>query len=191
MTRLWHSAAPGLPGSALALAVAAARAVPRPVSVQTVVSGPVGASLPARPTGGVALDIIRSARSSLLIASFAAHGIADATAEIAAAVARGVTVDLLLEESTGASAAFARLPRQVSVWHRRRTGRAGVFHAKLIAADRHTVLLGSANPTDRGLSENIEAGAVLTGAEAAGPLVDHFRWLITPGNGIMRRAVRD
>ncbi|MEU0985688.1 DISARM system phospholipase D-like protein DrmC [Streptomyces sp. NPDC005953] len=186
-TQAWRAEAPELTGAALELAVAAIRAVPRPEPAQPVVSGPVSPSTPARLTGGVVLEIIRSARSSLLIASFAAHGVADGIEEVARAVDRGVAVDLLLEESTRASAAFTRLPREVRVWHRQGTQRTGVFHAKLIAADRHTALLGSANLTDRALSDNIELGVILRGPEAVGPLVNHFRWLISPTSEVMRR----
>ncbi|MFD9876644.1 DISARM system phospholipase D-like protein DrmC [[Kitasatospora] papulosa] len=185
--RAWRRETPALPGAALALAVCAARAVPRPSPVQPVVSGPVGPSIPTRLTGGVALDIIRSARSSLLIASFAAHGATDAVNEVQEAMDRGVTVDLLLEESTQASSAFRALPQGVRIWHRQGTS-SGVFHAKLIAADRHTALVGSANLTDRALTDNIELGVVLRGADAVGPLVDHFRWLIARGSNLMRRA---
>ncbi|MEU5402631.1 DISARM system phospholipase D-like protein DrmC [Streptomyces sp. NPDC005963] len=187
VTRAWRADAPELTGAALELAVAAVRAIPRPSPVQPVISGPIGPATQARLTGGVVLEVIRSARSSLLIATFAAHGVVDGVEEVRKAVGRGVTVDLLLEESTGASAAFTRLPDEVRVWHRHSAG-TGVLHAKLIAADRHTALLGSANLTDRALSDNIELGVVLRGTEAVGPLVDHFRWLTSPGSGVMSRV---
>lgn len=95
-------------------------------------------------------------------------------------------MDLLLEASTQASAAFAALPTHVHVWHRTETS--GVMHAKLIAADRHTALLGSANLTDRAFSDNIELGVVLRDRHLVAPLVDHFRWLLAPENQIMRPA---
>ncbi|MEU1178930.1 DISARM system phospholipase D-like protein DrmC [Streptomyces sp. NPDC005820] len=186
ITFVWRTEAPGLTGAGLALALATARSLPRPEPTQVVVSGPMSASLPARLTGGVAVDVIRSAETSLLIASFAAHGAQDVVAEIGRAVERGVHVDLLLEESTQASAAFAALPDEVSVWHR--AGGSGVLHAKLVAADRHTALLGSANLTDRALSDNIELGVVLRDPSIVEPLVDHFRWILGPENNVMRLA---
>jgi phosphatidylserine/phosphatidylglycerophosphate/cardiolipin synthase-like enzyme len=186
ITRAWIIEAPGMSGSGLALALATVRACPRPLPAQVVVSGPMSASIPARLTSGVAVDIIRSAASSLLIASFAAHGARDIVTEIGRAVGRGVGVDLLLEESTQASTAFAALPDEVRVWHR--AGTSGVLHAKLIAADRHTAFLGSANLTDRALSDNIELGVVLRDPQTVEPLVDHFRWLLTPENDVMRLA---
>ncbi|MFE1507488.1 DISARM system phospholipase D-like protein DrmC [Streptomyces sp. NPDC058726] len=186
ITRVWSTEVPGLPGSGLALALAAIRSFPRPRPAQVVVSGPISASAPARLTSGVAVDVIRSAKSSLLIASFAAHGAREVVREIRRAVDRGVGVDLLLEESTQASAAFAALPDEVRVWHR--ADGTGVLHAKLIAADRHTAFLGSANLTDRALSHNIELGVLLRDPSTVEPLVDHFRWLLAPENNAMRVA---
>lgn len=186
ITEAWRSDTPDLPGTGLALAFAALRALPHPRPAQPVVTGPLSAAIPARLTSEVAQEVIRSADTSLLIASFAAHGAGDVVAEISEAVGRGVRVDLLLEESTQASTAFTALPPKVAVWHR--VASTGVLHAKLIAADRHTALLGSANLTDRALTDNIELGVVLRDPAVVGPLVDHFRWLISPENGIMRRA---
>ncbi|MFI6804462.1 DISARM system phospholipase D-like protein DrmC [Streptomyces luteogriseus] len=183
---VWRTEAPGLPGAGLALALATARSYPRPRPAQVVVSGPMSASLPIRLTSGVAVEVIRSADTSLLIASFAAHGARDVVTEIGRAVDRGVRVDLLLEESTQAWEAFAALPDEVHVWHR--AGTSGVLHAKLVVADRHTALLGSANLTDRALSDNIELGVVLRDPHLVEPLVDHFRWLLAPENHVMRRA---
>ena len=63
-----------------------------------------------------------------------------------------------------------------------------MLHAKLSAADRHTALLGSANLTDRALSDNIELGVVLRDPRLVGPLIEHFHWLLTPENNVMRQA---
>jgi len=186
LVRIWRAEAPGLTGAALALAFATARSLPRPQPPQVVVSGPLGASLPARLTSGVAAEVIRSATESLMIASFAAHGARSIVEELERAIGRGIQVDLLLEESTRAAEAFTALPRGVRVWHR--VASTGVLHAKFIAADRHTALLGSANLTDRALSSNVELGVVLRDRRIVESMVDHFRWLLEPGNNIMRRA---
>ncbi|MFH9734608.1 DISARM system phospholipase D-like protein DrmC [Streptomyces sp. NPDC017260] len=186
LLQMWRTELPDLPGTGLALALAAVRAAPRPFPAQPVISGPVSAATPARLTSGVVLEVIRSASASLLIATYAAHGASDVVEEIAEAVSRGVQVDLLLEETTHAAAVFSGLTPDVRIWHR--TGSAGVLHAKAVAADRHTALLGSANLTDRGLTENVELGVVLRDPGVVGPLVDHFRWLIAPQSGLMRRC---
>ena len=151
ITRVWRTEAPDMPGAGLALALATVRSSPRPRPAQVVVSGPMSASVPARLTSGVAVEVIRSADTSLLIASFAAHGARDVVTEIGRAVGRGVRVDLLLEESTQASAAFATLPDAVHIWHR--VGTSGVLHAKLVAALREpagpVVHLRAGGPTVR------------------------------------------
>ncbi|MCX4882176.1 DISARM system phospholipase D-like protein DrmC [Streptomyces sp. NBC_00847] len=186
IARVWRSEVPGMTGAGLALVLATVRSLPRPRPAQVSVSGPMNASMPARLTSGVAVEVIRSAKTSLLIASFAAHGARNVVTEIGRAVDRGVRVDLLLEESTQASVAFAALPDDVHVWHRVESS--GVLHAKLIAADRHTALLGSANLTDRALSDNIELGVVLRDPHVVEPLIEHFHWLMAPANSIMRPA---
>ncbi|MFC8760121.1 DISARM system phospholipase D-like protein DrmC [Streptomyces sp. NPDC057193] len=186
MTRAWHREAPGITGPALALTLATYRSLPLPPPPQVVVSGPMGPSLPVRLTSGVAVEVIRSANASLLIASFAAYGALAVVEEIGRAVVRGVQVDLLLEESTHAATAFAALPPEVRIWHR--TAGTGVMHAKLLAADRHTAFLGSANLTDRAMSDNIELGVVLRDRATVEPLVDHFRWLLAPEAHLMRRT---
>ncbi|MFF3692418.1 DISARM system phospholipase D-like protein DrmC [Streptomyces sp. NPDC002221] len=190
ITRTWQAEMPTMTGQGLALALATARSFPRPRPPQIAVSGPTSASISGRLTSGVALEVIRSADATLLVASFAAHGARSVVTEINRAVERGVRVDLLLEESTQASAAFAALPRRAHIWHRTKNAHAGVLHAKLIAADRHTALVGSANLTDRALSDNIEIGVVLRDPTIVEPLVDHFRWLISPESDCMHRVLR-
>ncbi|WP_190092201.1 DISARM system phospholipase D-like protein DrmC [Streptomyces melanogenes] len=190
ITKAWRAESPSLGGDGLALAMAAARARPRPRPVQAVVSGPTSSAMLARLTSGVTLDVIRSAHSSLIIVSYAAHGASEVITEIRAAIRRGVEVDLLLEESTQAATAFANLPRQARIWHRTESPFGGVLHAKFVAADRDTALLGSANLTDRALSHNIELGVLLRDSRVVGPLVDHFRWLISEESAFMRRIGR-
>ncbi len=175
----WREEAPGLPGAGIALALAAITAAEGlgAQPVELVVSGPASPAVPIRLTSGIAIDVIRSARESLLIASFAAYGVAQIVTELREALRRGVRVDLLLEESTAAVKAFAPLRGDVRIWHRADGPGVGALHAKLIAADRHTALLGSANLTDRALHENIEIGVVLRDPPTVSRLVDHFRWL--------------
>ncbi|MEV1020148.1 DISARM system phospholipase D-like protein DrmC [Streptomyces sp. NPDC050264] len=184
--RAWAAECPDLPGAALSLAMKAIGETAHPPLAQPVVSGPVSPSVPARLTSGIALEVIRSASSSLLISSFAARDAEAIIAEITDAARRGVQVDLLLEETTSAARAFVALPSDVRVWHR--LSGSGVLHAKLIAADRDTAVLGSANLTDRASTDNIELGIILRDPAVVGPLVDHFRWLISPQAHIMRRS---
>ncbi|MGW5444956.1 DISARM system phospholipase D-like protein DrmC [Streptomyces asiaticus] len=185
----WREEAPGLPGTAIALALTTAMAPEASEterSIQLVVSGPVSPAIPVRLTGGVTVDVIRSARESLLIASFAVFGVIELMSELRLAVGRGIRVDLVLEESTAAARAFTTLQNGVRIWHRVNASAPGVLHAKLIAADRHTALLGSANLTDHAMGMNIELGVILSDPLTVGRIVDHFRWLTSPEAGVLR-----
>ncbi|MFH8471253.1 phospholipase D-like domain-containing protein [Streptomyces sp. NPDC018000] len=148
---------------------------------------PTSPAIAIRLTSGIAVDVIRSARESLLIASFAAYDITEIVAELRAAAERNVRIDLFLEESTAAARAFGPLGEKVRIWHRADGADHTSLHAKVIAADRHTALLGSANLTGRGLSRNVEIGVILHDSRTVGRLVDHLRWLTGP-DGLLRRA---
>ncbi|MEU2222029.1 DISARM system phospholipase D-like protein DrmC [Streptomyces sp. NPDC018347] len=175
----WREEAPELPGTALGLALETVgrTQTPEPSSADLVVSGPTSPAIPVRLTRGMAIDVIRSARYTLLIASFAAYGIADLVAEIGDAVERGVRVDVLVDRSTAATRPFIPLRDRIRVWHPATGSAVTRMHAKVIAADRHTALLGSANLTDRALDANVEVSLVLRDPRIVGRLVDHFRWL--------------
>jgi phosphatidylserine/phosphatidylglycerophosphate/cardiolipin synthase-like enzyme len=192
--------APGIGGSALALALeAAAQVYARHADRRTdvVVSGPVSDEVPLRLTGAVVLAAIRSARTSLLVVSFAAFGVADVVAELRRAADRGVRLDLVLETSTaaggtlrggrgdhGAGGAFEALRGRATFWewparHRPPVGAGrAALHAKLIVADGETAMLGSANLTDRGLSENLEVRVVIRDPDVAGRIARHFAALM-------------
>ncbi|MET8176495.1 DISARM system phospholipase D-like protein DrmC [Streptomyces clavifer] len=186
----WRSEAPSLPGAALALslAVAAAAAAGSVPPTELVVSGPTSSALPIRLTSGIAVDVIRSAHTSLLIASFAAYGIAEIVTELRAAAGRNVRIDLLLEESTSSAQAFAPLGDRVRIWHRAHNSTRSALHAKVVAADRHTALLGSANLTGRALRDNVEIGVILRDPAIVGRLVDHIHWLTGPQARYLRRG---
>jgi phosphatidylserine/phosphatidylglycerophosphate/cardiolipin synthase-like enzyme len=187
LRRAWQEEAPELPGAALALALdTVARAeIFDAGRNDLVVSGPTSPAIPVRLTRGIAIDVIRSARQTLLIASFAAFGITDLVTELRQAAQRGVLIDVLLDDSTGAARPFAPLRDQIRVWHPAEGSSIGRLHAKVIAADRHTALLGSANLTNRALDENLEVSVTLRDPHLVGRLVDHFRWLSSSSTGLL------
>ncbi|MEU3454277.1 DISARM system phospholipase D-like protein DrmC [Micromonospora sp. NPDC006766] len=202
----WQTQAPDLPGAAVALALRSAAGLHQRVAAQRTelaVSGPTTASVPVRLTSSVVVGIIRAARGSLLVASFAAFGVAEVVAELRAAAGRGVHIDLILESSAadggalrgsvGAAATFADLRGRATFWHwpaaRRGTGGSSpaALHAKFIAADGEVALISSANLTDRALSHNIEVGVVLHDPAVVHRLVAHFRALSDPRTGPLER----
>ena len=201
----WRTETYGLPGAALALALRTAALVHRQAVAQRaelVVSGPTSPAVPVRLTSSVVVEVIRSARASLLVVSFAAYGVPEVVAELVAAANRGVQVDLVLESSaedggtlrgsSGASAAFRKLDSQATFWHwpARTRFSAGAsrpaMHAKIVAADSDSALVSSSNLTDRGLSDNLEVGVVLHDPKVVGRLVEHFSALMT-GMGPLKR----
>ncbi|MFV2010626.1 MULTISPECIES: DISARM system phospholipase D-like protein DrmC [unclassified Micromonospora] len=200
----WRTHAPGLPGPAVALALRSAAHLQRRAEArrtELVVSGPSSPAVAVRLTRSVVVELIRQARRSLLMVSFAAYGVAEVVAEVSAAADRGVRVDLVSESGaadggplrgvTGADV-FAGLGDRVACWHwpaaRRQPGRSlPALHAKVIAADTEAALVSSANLTDRALSDNLEVGVVVRDAAVVRRLVDHFAALMEPRTGVLRR----
>ncbi|QMU71842.1 hypothetical protein GXP74_29990 [Streptacidiphilus sp. P02-A3a] len=153
-------------------------------------------AVPIRLTASVAIEVIRAATRTLLVTSYTAFGVQEIVSEIEAAANRGVSVDLVLETARasggrlhGASdgrSAFQdlRFHPDVHLWQwasserRGSGGRHGSMHAKVIAADRTTALLGSANLTDNAYNDNLEIGAVVRDPAAVAGLVDHFAALM-------------
>jgi putative cardiolipin synthase len=206
LVEAWRRADQRPPGVAIALALRAAGRVCADSDEHRstiVVRGPTSDAVPVRLTSEVAIEVIRAAKTSLLVVSFAAYGVAEVVSELAQALARGVAVDLVLETTvdeggtlagaTGAAAAFQSLRGPVRFWQwpqqRRpvvRRSRAAL-HAKLIAADRDVALVGSANLTDRALASNLEIGVVLREPEAVRRIVRHFRGLMDAEDAALKR----
>jgi phosphatidylserine/phosphatidylglycerophosphate/cardiolipin synthase-like enzyme len=202
----WRAEAPAAPGVAVALALVSAAKVHQQAAArrtELVVSGPVSPSVPVRLTSSVVVEVIRAARASLLVVSFAAYGVPEVVAELLAATRRGVHVNLILESSTGdggtlrgatgASAAFAQLRDRAIFWHwpahrRQAAGNSrAAMHAKIITVDDSAAMITSANLTDRAMSNNLEVGVVLRDPEPVRRLVAHFTALMDPRTGSLER----
>jgi putative cardiolipin synthase len=197
LVQAWRSYGAELSGPAVALALGCAAEVHQRAETNRtalVVSGPSSPSVPVRLTSSVVTEIIRSARRSLLVVSFAAYGVPEVISELVAAADRDVHIDLVLEESaesggtlrgpTGAAAAFASLSRRATFWHwpaqhRPNIGRSrAALHAKVLIADRMVAMISSANLTDRALSTNLEVGVVIHDPRLAERLAAHFAALM-------------
>jgi putative cardiolipin synthase len=198
----WRAADPVPSGTAVALALEAAALVHVGAAArrsEVVVSGPASSSVPVRLTSAVISGIVRDCRTSLLIVSFAAFGVASVIAELHRAAERGVRIDLVLESAGadggalhgpfGASAAFAAIRREATFWTwpaaRRPMADASraAMHAKLIAADASVALLSSANLTDKALGDNLEVGLLVRDPDVVRRIVGHFHSLMRPGTG--------
>ncbi|WP_121158646.1 DISARM system phospholipase D-like protein DrmC [Micromonospora pisi] len=202
LVNAWRVNAPAVPGAAVALALRSAAQVHRTTAQHQpslVINGPTSPNVPVRLTSSVVVEMIRAARESLLIVSFAAYGVTEVITELVASANRGVHIDLVLESSapdggalrghTGAAVAFTALRDRATFWHWPAHQRAAAgnpraaLHAKLIAADTRTALVSSANLTDRALSSNLEVGVVLHDPDLVRRLVRHFTGLMNPRTG--------
>ncbi|WP_242677307.1 DISARM system phospholipase D-like protein DrmC [Streptomonospora litoralis] len=136
--------------------------------------------------------MIAEASQELVLMTYSARPHARIREALAGAAARGVRVDVVVETLQGAggaiggaepAAAFSGLDG-VALWHwpaglrEQQTAKA---HAKLAAADRRVLLVSSANLTQSGVSDNIEAGLLVRGGEAPRRIAEHVAELRTRG----------
>ncbi|GAA4916605.1 DISARM system phospholipase D-like protein DrmC [Streptomonospora salina] len=162
------------------------------VGVETVWSGPASHAVPVRATAQALLEVIAEAESELVLMTYSARPHDRIREALAAAAGRGVRVDVVVETLQGAggaisgaepAGAFAGLAG-VELWHwppgQREQERAKA-HAKLAAADRRVLLVSSANLTQSGVTDNIEAGLLIRGGDAPRRIAEHVAELRTRG----------
>ncbi|MFI9122791.1 DISARM system phospholipase D-like protein DrmC [Streptomyces bikiniensis] len=161
---------------------------PEEAHVSTVWSGPATPGVPVRPTARVLAEVVGRAERELLAMTYSARPYEPLAVALRAAIARGVDVHVVVETKAGAAGllggpepaeAFAAVPG-VRLWHwdpERRDHRQARQHAKLAVADRHVLLLGSANLTESGVRRNLEAGVLVTGGTAPQRAAEHIREL--------------
>ena len=198
IARAWSSV-PRLGGAGLAAAMRAASAAASAARSEQVVSlvwtGPSTSVAGLRRTLAVLSTLVANARESLVLVSFATHDVADLTAGLADATARGVSVTLILETpddpggplSLGVGhpfqplrphARFYRWPVEAREAFFARTAR---LHAKCVIADRSSVLITSANLTSAGINDNIELGVLIEGGPLPARLSRHLEILAEDG----------
>ena len=176
-------------------AVAAER---RRQRVELVWSGPKTVSSTLRSTEPALLELINGARESVYLVTFSAYKVPEVAEALAVAARRGVRVVFVLESDTvsGGKVDFDPLPHlvaeltravEVYVWpvtERTRDGRGrhGTLHAKFAVADRHRLLVSSANLTKFAFNLNIELGVMLTGGAAPAEAASHVDQMIRLGS---------
>jgi phosphatidylserine/phosphatidylglycerophosphate/cardiolipin synthase-like enzyme len=197
MSEAWNSA-PDVSPANLAWALRAASEADerrrREQTVALVWTGPSPGGSVLRRTDQALLDLIRTARSSLHIVTFAAYKIPVLNEAMLAAARRGVEISLIFE-SPGASAgktAFAGLDAlgeelkalsEVYIWPldrrpRDREGRYGSLHAKFAVADEAALFVSSANLTEYAFNFNMELGLLARGGDLPAYVVSHLRRLV-------------
>lgn len=176
---------------ALEASVAAVQAVRDQLGVTEVVwSGPPTKSLQVRPTRAVVLELIRRARTSVTLVTFASHDIADLVEALdEARLERGVQVRVIAEtrddtprgDGPEAADALRHLPLAVPIyrWPKAQRGPTGAsMHVKCVIRDRAEVLISSANLTSAALDRNMELGLVVDGGDTARIIEQHYDDLI-------------
>lgn len=151
-------------------------------------SGPSTPGTPSRATAQVLTEVVGAAEHRFVAVTYSARWYAPLTAALSEAVARGVTVDIVVETLKGAGGllsgsepadAFSRIPG-LRVWHwptDQRPAPGSRLHAKLAVADDRILFLSSANLTAASAERNIEAGILLNGGPMPGRIADHIREL--------------
>jgi cardiolipin synthase len=182
------SAHPNLHGAALALALESVQEAQRNTDVPTVevvVTGPDSPAAPVRLTSEVVRQLIDQATQRVTLVSYAAYRMTSVITALDAAVARGVSVNLILESAEnldGGGGAHAYAKYRTYHWpiDRREPPEANL-HAKAVIIDSRDVLLTSANMTNAAYDKNIELGVLCRGGGVARQVQAHFDALIARG----------
>ena len=165
--------------------------------VEMLWSGPSPADqLPARRIDQALYDLIASAKTEVLLVTFAAAKVERLAAELMKAVQRGVRVRLILEfeQSSEGQLSYDAIkafpPALVSAaeiyyWpvekrERNQAGRPGKLHSKLAVVD-DKVLVSSANLTDDAFNRNLELGVLVKNPAFLRTVREHIQTLITDG----------
>jgi phosphatidylserine/phosphatidylglycerophosphate/cardiolipin synthase-like enzyme len=143
-------------------------------------TGPKSALRHSRLTLAVVAELVDEAQREILLVSYATvpgKAVRDA---LAAAVARGVAVTLLLERRAdnpgfkGRAEPFPGLAARRLHWPAAARPSRASMHAKLLVVDRRTALVGSANLTGSALEDNLECGVLIRGGLVPDLLAKHL-----------------
>lgn len=207
LIRRWNEQCPELPPRSLAVALQAASHVDdyhrNRGEVQLVWTGPDLGGLPFRRTAQALLELIESARKSLLLVAFAAYKVPEIIRAINTAADNGISVACVLEseEESGGRVSFSPskhlgLTPSVKnyVWpfsqrQKDPLGRYGSLHAKCAVVDTDLLFVSSANLTEYALNLNIELGVLIKGGPLPSSVEKHFHALIS--SGCLERIVQE
>ncbi len=159
-------------------------------SVDLIWTGPSTRLVPTRRTEQALMQIIDAAQDRLFITSFVAYDVASVIEALKKALARSVTVRLLLESSRGhggrvtidgvSTMRHALSGAEIYRWvDKEDEFMGGAVHAKIAVADESMCFISSANLTGYAMEKNMEAGVVIRGGEVPAQLHRHLGALIT------------
>jgi phosphatidylserine/phosphatidylglycerophosphate/cardiolipin synthase-like enzyme len=200
LVELWTQV-PDLDPAALSLALRAAQRTAAQVAgqqtIELVWTGPRTDDVPVRRNDQALQEVIASAERELLLVSYAVYNVPKIAEGLAAAVARGAAVQLVLEFHGAAEGdqtydplvALGELPQGVHVFHwpfekRPRfgpSGKRGFIHVKCAVADRRLAFVSSANLTAYAMEANMELGVLIRGGLVPQRIAAHFEQLVSKG----------
>ena len=179
---------------ALDVAVAAVTALRRQESTELVWSGPDPDGARWRRMDQALFEVCAAAKSRLILTTYSASPRPELLTALKAAVARGVTVWIILETKSdsgggltndGVASFYAGLGKSVGlyVWPAEKRpadahGNHGLLHAKVAVADESIALVSSANLSGAALERNIEAGVLVRGGPIPATLRGHIEGLV-------------
>jgi cardiolipin synthase A/B len=156
-------------------------------SLSVVWTGPESSMSSSRLTAAAVIELINSARSAILLVSYATQTEPQISAALAAAVARDVTVTLLAERHSdnpsysSAATPFPGLDALRLHWPASSRPPGAALHAKIIVVDDQVALVGSANLTSRAMESNLECGILIRGGPQPRAIRDHITGLYAAG----------
>jgi phosphatidylserine/phosphatidylglycerophosphate/cardiolipin synthase-like enzyme len=153
-------------------------------AIDIVWTGPGSNVTTSRLTSTVVIDLVDSARTDLLLVSYATRPPRELAAALARAVGRGVAVTVLLERHvdnphfTGTPDPFPGLAIRRLAWPAEHRPAGAALHAKVMVVDESVTLIGSANLTGHALDRNIECGILLRGGTYPRRIRQHIAGLV-------------
>ena len=160
-------------------------------SVEMVWTGPTTGLVPIRHTEQVLREVIEYATTKLIIVSFVAHDVPGVLSALNRAVARNVSVDILVESSQNSHSKIRvdSVPKMKTavpganlyIWDQTavaNTAAVGVVHAKCAVADGEIAFITSANLTTAAMEKNVELGVLIKGGSITSSLDAHLTSLI-------------
>ena len=198
---MWRAEYPDVSAESVALgmltAVAAASDYRRRQQLELVWTGPDSQIIPLRRTDQALLQLIREARESLHIVSFAVYKADNIAQALVQAAERGAAISIYLETPDASEGkmsldtvkalgeAVAR-QAQLYVWPKEKRpltedGKYGSLHAKIALADGRALLVSSANLTGYAMTLNMEMGVLVRGGAVPKQVEEHLLRLVEQG----------
>jgi phosphatidylserine/phosphatidylglycerophosphate/cardiolipin synthase-like enzyme len=197
----WQRHCPDVSAASVALALLAAAETAAHYrhfqQLELVWTGPDSQVIPLRRTDQALLQLIREARQTLHIVSFAVYKADNIAQALVEATRRGVAIAIYLETASASEGkmsfdtvralgeAVTRRAR-LYVWPKEKRpltedGRFGSLHAKVALADGRTMLISSANLTGYAMTLNMEMGLLVRGGAAPSQVEQHLLRLVEQG----------